>query len=255
MQLTVANIDLFLMVFMRMSGAILFNPLLGRNNVPFTLKAALSLSISFFVMPTITSSKVLADGIAPLVVSCASELAIGFGIGIILSGLFSVVLMAGELIDMQMGFAMANFYDPSSGVNTPIVGNLINILMILVFFSGNAHLALFKLLSDSYSAVPPGTVFLTPKSLQFIVVMGGDIFEMGLRLALPIVAVEIIVQLAMGILMRAAPQINIFTVGIQIQAIVGIALLLILIPVIVTLCGRLSSYIIEKCVEFVKLLT
>lgn len=239
---------------MRMSGAILFNPLLGRNNVPVTLKAALSLIVAAIIVPTIQVSKALTENFFQLGFSCVTELAVGFAIGVVMSGLFSVVLLAGEMIDQQMGFSMATFYDPASGINMPIVGNFFNALLLLIFFAGNAHLALFRLIGDSYKAIPPGTAVLTPQSLQFVVMMGGDIFEMGIRLALPILAAEIMVQLALGILMRTVPQINIFTVGIQFQAIAGMALLLLLIPVIITLCGRLSNFILEKCVEVVRLM-
>ncbi|MDR3552690.1 MAG: flagellar biosynthetic protein FliR [Clostridia bacterium] len=254
MTLSVANIDLFLLVFMRMSGAVLFNPILGRNNIPYTLKAALSLIVSFLCIPLLDASKVATGSIVALAVCCVTELAVGLALGVLISGLFSVVLVAGELIDQQMGFSMATFYDPNSGVNMPVVGSLFNTLLLLTFFASNAHLTFFRLVSDSYKAIPPGTAMLTTKSMQFVVMMGGDIFEMGLRLALPILAVELIVQLASGILMRAVPQINVFTAGIQLQAVVGIVMLVLILPIIMTLCGRLTDYMIEKCVEVLKMM-
>ena len=254
MSISVANINLFLLVFMRMSGMILFNPLLGRDNVPTLLKAALSLIVSFLIVPTLHTA-VSVSGPTQLVVSCLPELFIGYGMGVLIAGLFSVFQVAGEAIDLQMGFSMANFYDPKSQISMPIVGSYLNAVLVLVFFAGNAHLALFQMIADSFKAVPAGTVFVTEKSCWFVVAMGKDIFELGLRMALPILVVELVVQVVNGILMRTVPQIDIFSVGIQIQTLAGLAMLLVMTTVFVALSGRLTDYTIEKCAEFIKLLT
>jgi flagellar biosynthetic protein FliR len=254
MTLPSLNIDLFLLVFMRMSGAIIFNPIFGRSNIPATLKGALSLVCAYLVTSTLGKQAYVMNNMVQFGISCTLELVIGIAIGTIISGLFSVVLVAGEMVDLQMGFSMANFYDPKSGVNMPIIGSFFNAILILVFFASNAHLTLFNLLTDSFRAIPAGTGYPTLQSAQFIVSMGKDIFEMGIRFAIPILAVEIIAQIMMGILMRAVPQINIFTVGIQLQTIIGIVMLLIAVPVIVTLNGRLSDFTIEKITELIKLM-
>lgn len=248
------QINLYLLVFMRMSGMILFNPIFGRKNVPVLLRGALSLALAVPVSMTLSVTGIAVANVVQLFGMCASELLVGFGIGVILSALFSVVLLAGEAIDLQMGFSMANLYDPASQVSMPVVGSFLNALLIMTFLASNAHLALVKLFSDSFRAFPPGTASFSSKTFQFIAVMGGDVFSMGLRLALPLIAVEFVLQIVMGILMRASPQINIFSVGIQLQTLIGLALLMLLVPVMVTLFGRLSDYILEKCVEWMRLI-
>jgi flagellar biosynthetic protein FliR len=254
MTLPTFNIELLLLVFMRMSGAIIFNPIIGRSNVPATLKGALSLVCAFLVTSTLGAQTVEMNSLVQFGMSCTLELVIGIAMGTIISALFSVVLVAGEMIDLQMGFSMSTFYDPKSGVNMPIIGSFFNALLILVFFATNSHLAFFNLLSDSFRAIPAGTGFPTAQSAQFIVSMGKDIFEMGIRFAIPILAIEMVEQITMGILMRAVPQINIFSVGILLQIIIGLVMLLVAIPTIVTLDGRLSDFIIEKITELIKLL-
>ena len=84
--------------------------------------------------------------------------------------------------------------------------------------------------------------------------MGGDLLQLGLRLALPVIAVELVTQFALGILMKAVPQINVFTVGIQLQAIIGILMLVIALPIVAALCGKLSDYILEKSAELFRLM-
>ena len=247
------NIDLFLLVFMRITGFVVLNPLFGRTAVPTILKVAFSMMCAFLITPTLNAA-VNINGFVAMLVACLLELCVGLAIGMIINILFSVVVLAGELIDMQMGLGMAMMYDPGSGINMPIMGNYFNIVLTVVFFAGNAHLALLSLVSDSFKAIPPGSVGISAQSAQFIVSMGKDMFELGVRMAVPVIAVEIVGIIAIGLLMRAVPQINVFMVGIQIQAIVGILIVMVATPVITLLCDRLTSYILEKSAELIRLM-
>lgn len=253
MTIPVLNIDLFLLVFMRITGFIILNPIFGRTSVPNLLKVALSLLIASIITPTLGVT-VSINGFLPMVVAALLELSIGLAIGVVINILFAVVTMAGEFVDMQMGLGMAMMYDPGSGINMPVMGGFFNIIMMVVFFAGNAHLALLSLISDSFKAIAPGTAYPTAQSSQFIASMGKDMFELGLRMAIPVIAVEIIGIIAIALLMKAVPQINIFTVGIQIQAIIGIIIVLLAAPVITALCDRLTAFILEKSAEFIRLM-
>lgn len=248
------DIEVLFLVFMRMSGAVLFNPMLGRSNVPTIFKGAFSLLAAIVVYPTLGGIHVQTGGIVGLTVQSLLELSVGFGLGIIVSILFSVVLLSGEMIDAQMGLAMSSFYDPHSGVSMPILGSFFNALMILVFFASNAHLTLLTLVSDSFGVIPPGAVIPTTGSFRFVVMLGRDYLELGLRMAIPFIAVELITIVAMGLLMRAVPQINVFSVSIQLQAIVGIVIVAVAVPVIVPMCDRLTTFMLEKCTEYLRLL-
>lgn len=249
-----ANIEVFFLVFMRMSGAVLFNPLLGRSNVPVVFRGAFSLLLALLVCPTLGGATAEIPNIVSLVTQSVLELSVGFGLGVIVAVLFSVVLLSGEMIDAQMGLAMSSFYDPHNGVAMPILGSFFNALMVLTFFASNAHLTLLTLVSDSFAAIPPGAVMPTARSFTFVVMLGRDYLELGLRMAIPVLAVEMITIVAMGMLMRAVPQINVFSVSIQMQAIMGILVVAIAVPVIVPMCDRLTTFILEKCTEYLRLL-
>ena len=254
MTISLSNIDLFLLIFMRMSGAILFNPILGRQNVPVILRTGLSLICAFLVTSTLTGIRVVENGVVALIVASVFELAVGFGIGVIMDILFSVVLIAGEAIDNQIGFSMATFYDPHSGVNMPLLGNYFNVVFMLVFFASNAHLTFFVLLSDSCRAIPPGTVTLTGESARYIVLLGRDMLELGLRMAIPVLAVLLICDITVGLLMRAVPQLNIFTIEIQVKVIVALILVVISVPVLVSMSDQLTTFMLEKVTEFLRIL-
>ncbi|MFT9077416.1 flagellar biosynthetic protein FliR [Ethanoligenens sp.] len=248
------NIDLFLLVFLRVTGMMLFNPIFGRTSVPNILKVAFSLLVAFIMVPTLHGVQVQMDGPVNFIVAGLLEFSIGFGIGVLVNMIFSVVALAGEYIDMQLGLSMAQIYDPSSGISMPVIGSFYNLILLLVFLAGNAHLSLFAMLADSFHVVPPGAAAITPGAAQFVVRMGGDMLEMGLRMAIPVIAVELICVVAIGLIMRAVPSINIFAFGIQIQSIVGIVVLLVAVPVTVSMCSGLVALLLEKVAEFIRLL-
>lgn len=254
MTIPLFNIDLFLLVFMRFTGLVLFNPIFGRTSVPNILKVGFSLLCAWIVTPTLTGVSVRIDGMVEMAVACLLEFAVGLAIGVAVDILFSVVTLAGEMVDMQMGLGMAMIYDPGSGVNMPVLGNLFNVMMLTIFLAGDAHLSLLAMMSDSFRAIAPGTGYPTAASARFLVSMGGDMLSLGLRMAIPVIAIEMIGIIAIGILMRAVPQINIFTVGIQIESLIGIAVLLISMPMIAALCSRLTSYVLEKSAELIRLM-
>lgn len=252
--LTGLNIGLFILVFMRMSGAFIFNPILGRENVPLTLRAAMGLICAFIITPTLTGVTAHINGYVDLIVQSLGELFIGIAIGILISIVIYMVNLAGELIDAQMGLTMAQTYDPRTGVNMPMMGSLFNIIIIFCFFASNAHLTLISFVNDSFRLIAPGTVFPTTQSLQFIVSLGKDYFEFGLRVALPVVAIEVVCNIAMGMLMRAVPSINVFSIGMHLTALVGILIIFVTSTAIVTICGQFISYAIDKTAELIRLL-
>lgn len=248
------DIDLFLLVFMRFTGMVVFNPIFGRSAVPSVLKVGLSLLCAAVVTPVLGVSGPVIGSIPELIVDLLMELTVGLAIGVLVDILFAVVMVAGEQMDMQMGLGMANLYDPGSGVTAPLMGSFFNVLMMVVFLAGDAHLSFLAMATDSFRAIPPGTAWPTAASARFLVNMAGDMFAMGLRMALPVIAVEFIALISIGLLMKAVPQINIFTVGIQLETGLGILIVLISVPVIVALCGRLSTFIIEKTAELIRLM-
>lgn len=249
------NIDLFLLVFLRITGLMLFNPIFGRTSVPNILKVAFSLMTAFILVPTLhTVHAADINGTANFIVAGVMELAVGLGIGVLVNMIFGIVAIAGEYIDMQLGLSMAQIYDRGSGINMPVVGSFYNMLLLTVFLVGNAHLALFSMLADSFHVIPPGAAGISSSAAEFVVNMGGDMLEMGLRMAIPIIAVELICVVAIGLIMRAVPQINIFAFGIQIQAIVGIIVLLVAVPVTVAMCNGMISFLLEKVAEFIRML-
>jgi flagellar biosynthetic protein FliR len=215
---------LFLMVFARMAGMLLFNPILGKRHVPAQIKMGLALLCAFILTPAFDSVPYIPAAPVPLVLGFLKELLIGFGCGFVISLFLAAALMAGEMIDMQLGMSMSRIYDPQSNVSMPLTGTVYNLMFGLMFFAADGHLALIRLIADSFALIPPGPVLPNLTSGPALSSLFGDMLSMAVRMALPVIAMELFCELGLGILMRTVPQINIFAAGLQLKLLAGLVM-------------------------------
>lgn len=248
------NATLFLLIFMRFTGALFFNPLLARKSVPGMLKAGLAFLLALVVFGTVDGGAAPSGDFFVLLILGIKELAIGFALGFLLELLFGVAVMAGELIDLQLGFSMSKIYDPSSGTSIALSATLLNLILTLMFFLSGCHLTLIRMLVLTFRVLPAGTALLGADAAGYLVQLFGQFLAAALKLALPVIAAELLAEFGMGVLMRAAPQINIFSVGLQLRVILGFALLLLMIPALARAMDALTAYTFEKMAYAIKLM-
>jgi flagellar biosynthetic protein FliR len=225
----------FLLVFTRMTGTFLFNPLLGRRSVPAVVKIGLAILLTAVLFPTLKAPYASMPTPLSFMLALVKELVIGYALGLIVNLFISWALMAGEIMDMEMGTSMSRMYDPSSGISMPITGTVLNVLFTLIFFSTNGHLTLIKIVSASLTMLPPGPQMISFQVGQYVTGMMGDIIVLAVKLAMPVLAIELLSEAGMGVLMRIVPQINVFSVSIQLKMGIGIAVVVLALPAI----GRL----------------
>lgn len=250
--------DIFLFIMARMLGFVIFNPVFGRRNIPATVRGALALVLSVFALMTITSDTeldALQTGTLELTsmlmfgILLAKEFIFGYLIGLVVNIFFSVVVMGGEIMDMQMGLGMSKMYDPGSNIQMPLTGNFYNIALMIMFFMTNSHITLIELLLVSFQLSPVGIISFSPDAGIYFMRMFGEIFILSLKFAFPVMAAELITETGVGIVMRAVPQINIFVVGLQLKIIVGIVVMIMCAPVSVWffdgMLGRMNESIYE----------
>lgn len=240
------NWYIFLFVGCRMTGVMFFNPIFGRGSVPVMVKIGLSLGIALNVAYGLTGSYVADYTTIDLLVAMVREFAVGYAIGFIMQLFMSIFHIGGELMDLQLGFSMAQMYDPSTNSQVSVTGNLITILYVLLFFITNSHITLLAVAAKSYSVVPVGLGGVSGKIGVYMIELFGYILVYALQLALPIVVTEILVEVAVGILMRVVPNINVFVVNIQIKIMVGLLVLLTIIPVLVRFIGKLNLIMLDR---------
>lgn len=249
------NFTLLLLIFLRMSGCILFNPIFGRNNIPTTVKIALSLLLSLFTYPFVPHQTLQINSVIVFTACAVKELMIGFLVGFIIQMIESVIIMAGEQMDMQIGMSMSKIYDPQSNISMPLSASLINAMFLLIFFLTNSHLTLIQIFVKLGTAVPYGDSLISTNIYQNIVATFGLMLIYSAKLCLPIIAVEMIAQMGIGIMMKAVPQIDIFTIEIQLKLIIGFAAILVLVPSFADFIEKLISVMFENISGVYSLLT
>ena len=222
------QLTLFLFVTARVSGFVLFNPILGRTNIPAPFRSGMVIVLSVFVTSMSEQQPPQPTGIADFAVFMLLEMAIGFLLGMAVNIFFYIPQMAGSIMDTQMGMTMNRMYDPGSSANMSTTGQLLNILMLLLFFTGGGHLTLLRMFLTSEQVVPFGQVSIGPSAFRLLLELFAECTLLGVKLCMPVLAAELIAQVGMGVLMKVIPQINVFVINLELKIIVGLALLLVL---------------------------
>lgn len=222
------ELTLFLYITARVSGFILFNPLLGRTNIPAAFRAGMVLVLSWFVMGVSTQQVDVPGSIPELGLRLLLELGLGFLLGMAVNFFFYIPQLAGDMVDTQMGMTMNQIYDSGSQSNMSVTGTLINTLMILLFFAGGGHHTLLRIMLTSGEIVGYGGVSIGNGVTNLALELFIECTLLAVKLAMPVLAAELIGQLGMGVLMKVIPQINVFSINIELKVLIGLFLLLLL---------------------------
>ena len=249
-----AQLYLFELIFMRMSGFLLFNPLLGRSNLPAMVKTGMALVLSILVFGTAGTGVPQPDTLVELAFRLLLELGIGLVLGFVMRVVFSVVQIGGEVIDTQMGMTMAQIYDASSQANLSVTASLLNILLILDFFAENGHYTLMRLLTTSGELVPYGAAALGDGVYAYVIELFLACMLLAVKLAMPILAAELLGEVGMGVLMKAIPQINAFVINIELKVIIGLFLFFLLLTPINEFLLELESGMLSELGRILRLI-
>lgn len=240
------NLTIFMLIAMRLSGCILFNPIFGRKNIPVIFKVGLVLFITYFVYNAYPIQNMVVNTSLELIIIMMKELLLGFIFGYIIQLFMSVFILAGEIIDLQLGISMAKVYDPQSNVSMAVTASFLNIMFILIFFAVNGHLTIIQIFCFSFKAIPLGLTAFDPNIFKELAAMLSYILVYAVKMAMPILAAEIITEIGVGIIMKAVPQINVFVVNLQLKIILGLAVLLILVGPYASFLERLILLMFDK---------
>jgi len=214
----------------RILGLISSAPIFGHASVPVSVKVILGVLLALVIAPTVPAVPAADPMSYAGLLILVQELLIGLAMGFSMRLVFAAVEYAGELASSTMGFSFASFFDPSTQGRSAAISQFMSMVATMAFLAVNAHLVLLAALSESFISLP---ISATPLSLAApleLVRWGSRIFSAGLQLSLPIIAAILIVNVALGILTRAAPQLNIFGIGFPITLGVGMLTLSIALP-------------------------
>ena len=204
-------------------------PVIGNPSLPVRVKIGLGLLLTILVAPLLPPGPSIDPASATGLLILAQQVLIGLAMGFAMHIIFHAAEMAGELIGLQMGLGFATLYDASVPGMIPVIGQYLGVVVSLAFLAVDGHLLLLSTLVDSFQVLP-----LAPLSaasgLRTLAVWCGNIFTYSLTLSLPLLAALLITNLALGVLTRAAPQLNIFAVGFPLTILIGILVLYLSLP-------------------------
>lgn len=224
----IGELSAYILVFCRIGGMIFFNPLLARRNLPTTARVGLAVGITIVIAPSLTVQPLQNFTDLLFLWAMVKELAVGFACGLLFELYYYMLFAAGDIIDMGFGLAMSKAFDPGSNIQASFSGKLFQLLFGLYFFATNSHLVFIYLMKSSYDLVGIGAVSFGENVGRFFMTMFSSVFLLAMQLALPFVAASFILEMAMGLLMKLIPQINVFSISFQLMVLLGLFLLFLL---------------------------
>jgi len=211
--------------FTRIAAMLAIAPIFGARIVPLRVRLIVALLLTWVVVPLIPPVPAIDPLSAASALVTAQQLVLGLAIGFSLQLVLTTLVLAGQTISMGMGLGFAQMVDPQNGVNVPVIGQYYLVIATLLFLALNGHLALLRVLVDSFQSVPIGVDALSREDFRAIAHWGVRMFGDAVMVALPAVASILLVNLSFGVVSRSAPQLNIFGVGFPVTLTLGFVVL------------------------------
>ena len=237
------NADYFVLILLRVGGLVIASPIFGRINVPQRVKVCLIVAISFLfftVFPQTTEIRYTT--LLGYLLVCAGELIMGIALAFVTNIFFALTAFtAGQLIDMQIGFGIVNVYDIQNNTQIPMMGNVLNIVLLMIFFIIDGHLSLINMIYLTVERMPVGSLTFTPNIGLTALEIFAKAFLLGVMMALPVIASGLTLEILLGVMMRLVPQIHMFVVGVPVKMLVGIAVFVVTLPAFAGFSSRIFS--------------
>ncbi len=224
--------------FARISAMVVTMPLFGTSFAPMQIRLYLAIGLTAVIYPLLPAMPQVDALSAEGVLIMTHQIVIGIAMGTLLQLMFAGFTIGGQVIAMKIGLGFSMMVDPIAGNQVPVLGMLYTLMTGLLFLSFDGHLHLFQLLADSFTLLPVGSSGIGREAVWSIVAFSGRIFQVGMMVAITTVAAILIVMLAFGVVTKAAPQFNIFSVGMPIFMILGFFVLLLTLPQVVVHFSR-----------------
>jgi len=216
--------------FVRISAMLMIAPVYGASSFPVRIRVVVAVLVTAALYPVLEPVK----GVEPVslqgIVILSQQVVIGAAMGFFIQMAFQLLVIAGEAIAMTMGLGFARMMDPQNGVQVPVVAQYFIIVATLLFLSMNGHLLLLQMIIKSFEILPVSDIGMSRDGLWQVVAWGSQMFVGAVLVAIPAVTALLMVNIAMGVITRAAPQLNIFAVGFPLMLLLGFVLLLLTLP-------------------------
>ncbi|MFG6383898.1 MAG: flagellar biosynthetic protein FliR [Lachnospiraceae bacterium] len=236
--------EYFLMILVRIASFVFIAPFFGMNNTPSRVKIGFSVFVALILYQMILPKEMLEySGVIEFAIIVLKEGITGLLIGFAANICNSIIVFSGKIIDMEIGLAMANIYDPTTNSQSGLTGTMYNYLIMLLLMATDMHHYILRALIDTYQIIPiNGTVFNWQHIMGTMTMYISDLMIIGFRIVLPIFASSMILNCILGIMAKVAPQMNMFAVGVQLKILLGVSIMF----VTIMLLPDISNFIFNE---------
>ncbi len=253
MTFATTQVHVFALILMRVSAILMSIPIVGNRHVPAQVQIGLAVIATILLWPLAGSSVgVLPTDVPGYTLLAIRELGIGLVIGFAASLIFNAIYLAGQMIDMQMGFGIVNVIDPLSNIQIPIVGQFQYLIAILIFMAIQGHHWFVEAVVDSYRIIPIGQVRFSPEMIEIIWELARHMWIIAFKIAAPVLGLLFLSTVAMGIIARTVPQMNVFIVGFPLQIALGLFMLAAVLPMFYVILEKSFLLLHEMFVPLMK---
>ena len=250
---SLTDIEILLLILVRIACFVSVAPFFGTTNVPNRVKVGLSVFISLLIYASVDQEGIGYTGLFGYAVIVLREGITGLLMGFVANICNSIILFAGNIIDMDIGLSMATEFDPINNTQATITGTLYQYFIMMMLIATNMHLYILRALIDSYQVIPVGAqVFDWNSMLGTMTQFMADMFVIAFRIFLPIFACIMILNCILGIMAKVAPQMNMFAVGMQMKILVGFLILLVTITLLPTIADMISTEMKRMVVSIIE---
>jgi len=250
MKYAVLHFQVFLLILIRLGSMIVIAPFFSSGVIPFRIKALITFLISLVIFPVVISKGFsISGGTGEYFLLIMRELTIGLFIGFLVSVIFSAFQLSGQFFAVQIGFGINEVIDPLAQVSIPLIGQFKNLIGLLIFLSIYGHHFMIKAIVRSYELAPIFSIGgkASNSFVKFLIHSFSGMFVIALKIALPVVATIFLITVSMGILAKAAPQMNILMLGFPFKIAVAFGVMILITPMIV----RIMQVSLERTFRFV----
>lgn len=230
----------FLLILTRVSAFIVVIPVFGGPNTPRLLKIGFSFVLAVLLLPLVAPvASPITGGLIGFALAVLREAVVGVAMGLVCFFILHSLTIAGQLFDMHIGFMMSNFFDPVTGGQTTLLAKFLYLLGITLFLTMDGHHMVISGLFKSFQMVPLTGAEFNGDTALFIIRVFARMITIAVQICLPIIAVVLIIDVALGLVGKTAPQMNIFMLGFPIKIAMGIATLAVMVPLMGTVFSSL----------------
>jgi len=250
MEFTEAQISQWLAGFMwpllRIGAMLMAAPIFNIRQIPVRFRMLLAVLVTLLVQPVLPAVPMVSVFSTDALLIAAQQIIIGVALGFLMQMAFQALIFGGQVMAYSMGLGFANMMDPTNGVQVPVVAQFWLILAMLAFVMMNGHLVLISAIVDTFTVLPIATDGLSRAGMWELISWASRMFAAGVLMAMPVIISLLLINIGMGVVSRAAPQLNIFAIGFPITLMMGFLLIWMTLPQVMNSFGGLVTEAFDR---------